>query len=399
MGAPFSGIKGGLFDTVQKADVGNAADVMMKNGVDMLCWADPFFPDRKIPEHVRRAAAESFETGIGEHYITPIGHPVLKQKIAEKLIRQNNLQVDPERNIIITPGSDAGLCFSLMPFIEPGDEVLIADPSYPNNFQTVSLLGGTPVSVPLRAETGFELEVGAFEDRLTDRTKMVILTNPNNPTTVVYSEETLKALADFVIRHNLMILVDQAFEDIIFDGRKMTTIASLPGMWGRTVTIFSISKGMGLSGLRIGYIVACDQIMDVYFGCAVSIIGATSSSAQMAAIAAYSQLEFVRGYQDVFDRRRRAVYDALSDIPGVAIQMTQSSFMSWIDISALGTSQEMVDYLVKEARVFVNAGNFYGACGEGYLRLIQGCYGDDERLLQSIERIRAALIRRSKTLL
>ena len=120
MGAPFSGIKGGLFDTVQKADVGNAADVMMKNGVDMLCWADPFFPDRKIPEHVRRAAAESFETGIGEHYITPIGHPVLKQKIAEKLIRQNNLQVDPERNIIITPGSDAGLCFSLMPFIEPG---------------------------------------------------------------------------------------------------------------------------------------------------------------------------------------------------------------------------------------------------------------------------------------
>lgn len=395
----FSVLNGGLFETVKKADVGNAADVMMKNGVDMLCWADPFFPDKRIPEHVKAAAQRSFDLGVGEHYTAPIGNPVLKELIAEKLMVKNDLEVDSERNIIITPGSDSGLCFSLMPFIEPGDEVLIVDPSYPNNFQAVRLLGGVPVSVPVREENGFELEIEAFESRVTDKTKMVLLTNPNNPTTVVYSEESLKSLAGFVAEHDLVAVVDQAFEDIVFDEKKMVTFASLPGMFERTVTVFSVSKGMGLSGLRVGYVVACDKVIDVLFGCAVSIIGAASSCGQLGAIAAFERPEFIEAYKAIFDRRRKMLAQALDGIEGVSVRLPQSSFLSWINVSSLGTSQEIVDYLVKEAKVFVNAGSFYGEQGEGYLRVVQGCYGDDARLEASLERMRDALRKRSKEVL
>lgn len=392
-------INGGLFETVKKADVGNAADIMMKNGVDMLCWADPFFPDKRIPKHVKEAAQNSFDIGVGEHYTTPIGNPVLKELIAKKLEAKNNMKVDRERNIIITPGSDSGLCFSLMPFIEPGDEVLIVDPSYPNNFQNIKLLGGIPVSVPVYEENGFELEIEEFESRVTEKTKMVLLTNPNNPTTVVYSEKSLKSLADFVAKHDLAVVVDQAFEDIIFDEKKMITFASLPGMFERTVTVFSISKGMGLSGLRVGYVVACDKVIDVLFGCAVSIIGATNSSGQLGAIAAFEKPEFINEYKEIFDRRRKMLVQALDGIKGVSMQLPQSSFLSWINVSQIGTSQEIVDYLVKEAKVFVNAGYFYGKQGEGYLRMVQSCYGDDARLETSLYRMRQALIKRSKEVL
>ena len=323
----------------------------------------------------------------------------LKKVIAEKVARFNGIPADPQRNIIVTPGSDSALFFSLVPFVEHGDEVMIVDPSYPNNFQAVEILGGVPVSVPVRPETGFELEIEEFERRLTDKTKLVILTNPNNPTTVVYSRKSLEQLAAFIIKHDLLAIVDQAFEDIVYDGREMVSLGSLDGMLQKTVTIFSISKGMGLSGFRVGCIVASDRLIDTLFASAVSVVGATNTAAQLAAIAAYGKRdELIAEYSAIFDKRRRFVYDALSDIPGVRMQMPQSAFLSWIDVSQLGTSDEMVDYLVREAKVFVNSGNCYGSQGEGYIRLVQGCYADDADIERAVLRIREALLKKSREL-
>ncbi|MEG1932382.1 MAG: pyridoxal phosphate-dependent aminotransferase, partial [Pygmaiobacter sp.] len=289
----FRGLQGGLFAEVGKADVGNAFSQLQKNGVSMMSWADPFYPDPSIPEHVKAAAIKSIEGGKSAHYTMPTGDMELKEKIAEKLRSENHMELDAQRNILITPGSDSGLFYSMMPFLEPGDEVLMLDPSYPSNFLNAELLGAVPVGVPLYAENDFRLDITEFEQRLTPKTKMVLLTNPNNPTTTVFGREELEGLAKFIVKHDLVCVCDEAFESIIFDGREFVDIATLPGMWERTLTTYSISKGMGLSGFRVACIVADDHVIDALFGATVNVLGATSTVSQQAAIAAYSDRAFV----------------------------------------------------------------------------------------------------------
>lgn len=393
----FRDVQGGLFAKVTKADVGDGAIRLMRQGVTLLCWADPFFPDPSTPPHVRDAALEAIQGGREVHYTMPIGSPELKEAIGRKLRRQGFSSVDPQRNILVTPGSDAGLFYAMFPFLCPGDEVLIPDPSYPNNFQNAKLAGAIPVPVPLRAEDGFRLDVADFERRCTERTKMVVLTNPNNPTSTVFSPEEIAALCRFIVRHDLVLVVDQAFEDILFDGRRMTHAALEPQMWERTLTVCSVSKGMGLSGYRVGYIVADDHVIDRLYGAAVTVVGATNTLAQIAAQAAFKDDCFIEPYRLCFDRRRRYLYEKFSAVPGVKMQLPQSSFLAWVDVSALGDSTEIMEYLVREARCLVNDGKSYGKTGEGYLRISYGCVKDDQELYDAVDRMAAALARYENT--
>lgn len=392
----FQKAEGGLFSAVEKADVGDAVAKMSEQGVALMSWADPFYPDPSMPRHVADAMIDSINSGFASHYTTPIGNSELKKEIAKKLKKVNGLDVVPERNIIITPGSDAGLFFAMVPFINSGDEVMIIDPSYPNNFQNTEILGGVPVRIPVYAENGYQFEIRDFEERLTPKTKMIVLTNPNNPTTVSYRREKLEQLAEFVVKNDLIVVVDQAFEEPVFDGIEMVTIAALPGMWERTVTVFSISKGMGLSGLRVGYIVADDVIMDKMYGTAVSVIGATSTSAQMGAIAALKDCGFMEAYFEAFDRRRKIVYEHLHDIPGVSMKVSESGFLSWVDVSKLGTESEIMAYLGEHAQVSINSGLPYGEKGKGHIRIVHGVFASDEELETAILRMRDALLRFSK---
>lgn len=387
----FAKAEGGLFSAVEKADVGDAVVKMKERGVALMSWADPFYPDPSMPEHVAEAMIESIQSGFASHYTAPIGNSELKAEIAKKLKKVNGLDVVPDRNIIITPGSDSGLFFAMLPFIKQGDEVMIIDPSYPNNYQNTEIMGGIAVTIPVYAENGYQFEIEDFEAKVTDKTKMIVLTNPNNPTTTVYRREKLEQLAEFAIKHDLIVVVDQAFEQPVFDDIEMVTIAALPGMWERTVTVFSISKGMGLSGLRVGYIVADDHIMDKMYGVAVSVIGATSTSAQMGAIAAMKNDSFMEKYFEVFDQRRRIVYDNLHDIPGVSMQMSESGFLSWLDISKLGTESEVMMYLNEHALVAINSGAPYGEQGKGHIRIVHGVFSSNEMLEKAILRMREAL--------
>ena len=328
--------------------MGSAYQELERRGVALMGWADPFMPDRSLPDFIEQAWLDAVRQDAAPHYTAPIGDAELKQAIAKKLQAQNGLTVDPERNILITPGSDSGLYFAILPFVHPGDEVLIPCPSYPNNFLDVRIMGGTPVPVQLRPETGYQLDLAAMEAAVTPRTRMVVLTHPNNPTTTVYDRASLEGLADFVIRHDLVLVVDQAFEDFTF-GNEMISPAALPGMFERTVTVFSFSKGMGLSGLRVGYIVCDDRIMDAMYANAVAVIGATSTSAQRAMLAALARPDFMRQFADAYDRRRKRAFEVLNSIPGVSMQMPQSGFLCWVDVSALGSSADVAAYLLEQA--------------------------------------------------
>ena len=390
LSARFQGVEGGLFSKVTKADVGDGF-AAMQGSITLMGWADPFYPDPSIPEPVLDTMLNAYRTGFPAHYIQPTGSLELREVIAEKCRKFNHLEVDPKRNIIITPGSDSGLFFAMSIFLDQGDEVLVPDPSYPNNFLNPRLLGAVTVPVPLDAGHGYQIDLEICRKALTPRTKMMVLTHPNNPTTTVFSRKNLEELAAFLIEHDLILVVDQAFEDMVFDEKEFVTPASLPGMWERTVTVCSISKGMGLSGFRVGYIIANDQFMDVYYGAAVSVIGATNTASQIGAAEAFRHPEFMEKYYACYDRRRKMCVRILGAVPDVKITLPESGFFCWLDVSALGDSAKITEYLIQKAGVAVNDGRNYGMQGVGHLRIIDGCLGSDEAAEAAITRIAEAL--------
>lgn len=396
MAPAFAKLQGGLFSKVTKADVGNAYLELINKGVSPMGWADPFYPDGRMPEHVLNATIECIETGTASHYTVPIGNPELRCEVAKKLKIHNGIDADPNRNILITPGSDSGLFYAMLPFVQPGDEVMVLDPSYPNNFLNVELMGGKVVRIPLRQEYGYHPALYDFEKRLTDKTKMVLLTHPNNPTTTVFRRKRLEELARFIVDNDLVLVVDQAFEDSVFDNIEYVNMATLPGMWERTLSVFSISKGMGLSGFRVGYVVANDNIMDVLYGACVSVLGATNTAAQIGAIAALKDSGFVDKYRKIYDGRRKFAYQLFNSIPGVSMLMPESGFYSWINVSRLGDSSDICDFLIKDAKVAVNDGKAYGVEGSGYIRVIHGAMSNEEKAFDALIRMKESLQRLAK---
>lgn len=386
----FQTFEGGLFGDVEKADVGDSYQKLGEQGVALMGWADPFTPDFSLPEHVMNKTLEAIRLPLSAHYTAPVGNDELKELIAEKCRTFNHLDVDPRRNIIITPGSDSALFFAMFPFIEKDDEVMIPSPSYPNNFTNVKMMQGKVVSIPLYAEDGYQLRIEEFEKRVTSKTKMVVLTHPNNPTTTVYNRKSLEDLSAFIQKHDLILVCDQAFEDFTFEN-EMITPASLPGMMERTITVCSVSKGMGLSGYRVGYIVADDKVMDVMYGCAVSVIGATNTIAQVAVMEAFKDPSFMDTFAKAYDVRRHRAYEILNEVPGVHVQLPQSGFLCWVDVSELGNSTDICAYLIKEAKVALNDGINYGSGGEGHLRIVLGVYADDQNVIDALHRMADAL--------
>ncbi len=388
----FQDVQGGLFLNVSKADVGEVAGNFERMGGANMAWADMFYPDPSIPESVRKATEEAIANGLAAHYTMPIGLLELRQELAKHIQKKTGLPIDPSRNVIVTPGSDAALMFAMMVFLNPGDEVLIPEPAYPSNSMNTKLLGGVPVPVPTYEEKNYRISIDEMERRVSPKTKMVVLTHPNNPTTVVYRRENLEELARFIIEHDLILVCDQAFEDHIFDGIEFVSPCTLPGMWERTVTVCSMSKGYGLSGYRIGYIYAEDHLMDRYYGAAVNVLGAPCTVSTFGAIAALKDETILPGFFERLARRRKLAFDMLSTIPGVQMKISESGILSWLNVSRLGSGAEVAAYLMEHARVMVNDGAQYGTQGRDHIRIVTACFAKDEDAAERFWWIREALI-------
>lgn len=386
----FQQFEGGLFSSVEKADVGDGFETMRAAGVDMISWADPFQPDDAVPAHVRAAALRAIEGADGEHYTAPTGNLHLRTCIAKHWETRYGLALDPARNIIITPGSDSALYFAMLPFLEEGDEVIVPTPCYPNNLQNITMANARAVFMELKAEDGYQIDGALLESLVTPRTKMIVLTHPNNPTTTVFNEASLSAVRKTVLTHDLVLICDQAFEDFTFE-HPMIAPAAMEGMLPHTVTVCSASKGFGLSGYRVGWIIADDTVMDVLYGCAVSVVGATHTASQQAIIAAFEDPSFMEAYAQAYDARRYKAVELLGNIPGVEVQLPQSGFLCWVDIHELGSSSEICARLLKEANVSVNDGINYGPGGERGFRIVLGVYRENEKVFDALERIARVL--------
>ncbi len=217
------------------------------------------FPDFPAPAELLEAASRALREGYNQYAIT-WGSPNLRQAIAEKVRWFNGIEADPEKNITVTCGATEAMIATLLATVDPGDEVIVFEPFYENYGVDTLMSGAVPRYIPLRLEPGFPFDADALRDAVGPRTKAIIVTTPHNPTGKVFTRAELELIADLCRRHNLLAVTDEVYEHIIYDGCEHLSIASLPGMAERTVTVNSSSKSYGVTGWRVGWTIAPAEI-------------------------------------------------------------------------------------------------------------------------------------------
>jgi len=327
------------------------------------------------------------------HYTPVLGLMELRQALAEKLQRENSIECDPQTEVLIAAGGSEGLMTTFLATIDAEDEVLLWDPYYALFAPMVKICGGKVVSIPLREQKSFQIDLEEIEQRITSRTKMMILCNPHNPTGRVYSREELKAIADIAIEKDLLVLSDETYEKILYDGNQHVSIGSLSGMKERTVTMISLSKWYAMTGWRLAYVVADRLLMDSIAKMHAYNVSAAQTSGQYAAI------EAIRGRQDdaksrleEYRRRRDFIVKRLNEIRGTTCHMPMGTFYAFPNVSSYKKkSFEIAEYLLKEAKVFAVHGTAYGECGEGYIRFNFAIARNMQEIEEGMDRMEAAL--------
>ena len=342
-------------------------------------------PIHDTPVHIKQAASDALFAG-HVHYSDMAGERAFREALADKVRRFNRIDVTADE-ILVTNGLTQGSFAAFMALINPGDEVILLDPYYPQHLGKIEMAGGRIVTVPLDREAGFSIRADWIEAAITPATRMIVLVNPANPTGRVYSRSELEALAEIAIRHDLSVVSDEVYEYITYDGAGHVSIAALPGMKERTISLFAFTKAYAMDGWRLGYAVADTSLMPGLLKISTSAVTHVNSFIQ------YGGLAAVTGPQDAMeamvadDRAKRdRVVQRLNQMPGVSCEAPQGTIYAFPDISATGIpAQALAERILNEAHVVVEAGSFYGAGGEGHLRL---CFGSE-----SMERIDSAMDR------
>lgn len=350
-------------------------------------------PDFDTPVHIKQAAGRALDQGI-VHYTSNYGLLELRQAIADKLQKENGLSFNPRSEIIVTTGANEAIFCAIMATVNPGDEVLVPDPSWLNYFYCIALAGGRAVSVPLREKKGFRLDPKEVARAVTRRTRMLIVSTPHNPTGSVLSEDDLKALASLASEQNLLVLSDEIYEKLVYDGARHYSIGSLPGMRERTLTVNGFSKAYSMTGWRLGYVAGPRELIDVVIRVHQYTAVCATSFAQTGAIEAYrSGQESVEEMRQEFTRRRALILDRLERMEGVVTARPEGAFYVFPSIRDLGRSSEAVaNHLLEDALVATVPGSAFGKYGEGYLRLAYCSSYENieeamERVARSLERL------------
>jgi aspartate aminotransferase len=341
-------------------------------GRDDLIHMELGKPYADTPKHIKDATIAAIQDG-KVHYSDLPGIPALREAVAAKLARQNGMDVTADQ-VIVTNGLTHGSYAAFMAFIDDGDEVILLEPYYPQHIGKIELAGGVAVSVPLDVANDYAIDAARIEASITDRTKMIVLINPCNPTGRVYTREELTALADVAIRHDLIVVSDEVYEEIVYDDAKHISIASLPGMAERTVTLFAFTKSYAMDGWRIGYLAAPKAAVGAILKITANDVTHVNTFIQEGALAALSGDPSVLALLITDDREKRdRVVTRLNQISGVTCPWPQGTIYAFPDVSQLGLSgQAFAERLMDETGVVVEAGSFYGPAGEGHLRF---CFG------------------------
>ncbi len=331
-------------------------------------------PDFDTPEHIKQAAKDALDQGLTA-YTSNYGLPVLRRAVADKLASENCITVDPETQVIITVGSNEAVLMAMMATLNPGDEVLIPDPMWLHYLYCARLAGARVTSIPLRAENSFQLDPDELQRLLTPRTKMIVLNSPHNPTGVVFSRETILAVADMAEKYNWVVLSDEIYEKMIYDGLPHFSPGSIEAIQNRTITVNGFSKTYAMTGWRVGYAAASPHLIGAMVRAHQYTTICATSFAQAGALAALKgPQESAQSMFHEFARRRKVVIERLQQIPDISLVPPQGAFYAFPDIRAWGASSESIaERLLEEEGVAVIPGKAFGAYGEGYLRISFAC--------------------------
>ncbi len=347
-------------------------------------------PDFPTPANIVAAGRKAIADGFTKYGPTQ-GEPELRQAVAEHVSATRGIPVS-ETQVVVTPGAKPILFYSMLALLEPGDEAMYPDPGFPIYEGVIGASGATPVPMPLLESRGFSIDLDRFADALSDRTRLIILNSPQNPTGGTIPPADLQAIADLVADRDLVVLSDEIYNLIAFD-EKPTSIASIDGMADKTIILDGFSKAYSMTGWRIGYGVFPQWIVDAICLLQVSATSHTATFTQRAAI------EALRGPQDSvqrmveeFRRRRDVIVNGLNSIPGIRCARPGGAFYAFPNVQGTGmSSSELAERILQDAGVACLAGEAFGACGEGYLRFSYATALD--RIEVAIGRIRRLLTR------
>jgi aspartate aminotransferase len=343
-------------------------------------------PHADTPGHIKQAVKDALDAGI-VHYGDFRGTLSLREALAAKLRDFNGLDYGVDE-IIVTNGLTHGSFAAFMAAIDPGDEVILLEPYYPQHIGKTELAGGRVVTAQLDAANNFAISKEAIAARITPRTRMIVLVNPANPTGRVYSREELQHVADLAIANDLLVLSDEVYEYITYDKAEHVSIASLPGMRERTITCFAFTKAYSMDGWRIGYLAADAKLIPAILRIIMTDVTHVNVFVQEGALAAVTGPQAPMQEMVEQDRRKRdLVVRALNQMPGVTCRAPEGTIYAFPDISGTGHSSEALAMaILNEAHVVTEAGSFYGPAGEGHLRI---CFGSESeaRVNEAMERL------------
>ncbi|WP_435170729.1 pyridoxal phosphate-dependent aminotransferase [Falsirhodobacter sp. 1013] len=329
-------------------------------------------PHADTPDHIKEATIAALRAG-KVHYSSLSGELHLRQALREKLAAKNAMDMDVDQ-IIVTNGLTHASYAAIMAFIDEGDEAILLEPYYPQHIGKIELAGGKVVMAQLDAKNDFRIDPTLIEPKITPRTKMIVLINPCNPTGRVYSREELQGLADLAIKHDLLVISDEVYEDILFGGAKHISIASLAGMAERTVSMFAFTKSYAMDGWRIGYMTAPEWAIGGLLKITANDVTHVNTFIQDGALAAVTGDPAVLADLIAEDREKRdIVVTRLNQMAGVTCAWPEGTIYAFPSIKGTGLGSQIVaERLLDETGVVVEAGSFYGAAGEGHIRV---CFG------------------------
>ena len=382
---------GRISDRVKRTEsLSLLAVARLAEGLENVIYLNIGEPDFGTPDHIREAAKEAISKGY-THYTPDAGIPELREAIAEKESAKG-VDISPEQ-VLVTPGSTGGIYSAVMATVNPGDEVLLADPWYPGYRRAVQLAGGRLVGIPTRDEEGFSLNPDVVNELASSgRAKLIIVASPNNPTGALYSREVLRAIAEIAVDRGLWVLSDEVYEKFVYEGREFVSMLEFPGMEEHAIIVNSFSKTYAMTGWRVGYAVGPKEVIEEMGKVNLATAVCVTSIAQYAALAA------LKGPQDCvermvreYDERRSLVVRMMRDIPGVKFAKPYGAFYVFPNVEQLGMpSEDLAKFLAREARVVVSPGYpHFGPGGRGHIRI---SYSTSKgRLEEAMRRIGEAL--------
>jgi aspartate aminotransferase len=337
-------------------------------------------PDFRTPEHVSQAGIAAIEEGL-TRYTPPAGLMKFRELIAADAGARRGVTITPDM-VVVGPGSKPGLFFPTLALVAPGDEVIYPDPGFPTYHAMIRVAGGVPVPVTLREENQFSFDLDVFDSKISDRTKLIILNSPSNPTGGVIPLDDLKHIAAQAQKYNAWILADEIYSRLVYDGMESApSIASIDGMLERTVIADGFSKAYAMTGWRLGYMVAPSALAERLELLVTHSTGCTAMFTQYAGMEAITgPQDFVREMVVEYQKRRDRMVELVNALPRVHAQKPQGAFYVFPNVKAFGIpSKEIQRRLLDEEGVAVLAGTDFGPAGDGYIRL---CYATSMQVIE-----------------